>query len=189
MKLLATAALLALLIAPAGAAIVHDESVNGDLSTNPAAPTPIAFAQLSNFILGTTGNSGTVDRDYITFTIDSDRILGSLILHGLSPDNLAFAAFNSGSTSFVPSGSTAASFLAGIHPSGSHVGTDLMPLFVTSSVTGNSLSTPHLGPGTYSFLIQQTSPFLQSYSLEFVVDFVLPAKADSWGAVKSLYRE
>lgn len=189
MRLLATLALLALLAAPAGAVVVHDESVNGDLSTDPANPTLIDLTDGNSIILGTTGNSGgVVDRDYITFTINSDRLLSGIVLHGLSPDNIAFCALNSGSTSFVPGAGTAASFLSGIHITASDIETDLLQAFWTRSVTGTSLSAPYLGAGTYCFLIQQTSAITQSYSLEFINGFILPAHESSWGAIKSLYR-
>jgi hypothetical protein len=189
MRPLATLALLAVLASPAMSAVIHDESSDGDLSTDPAAPTPVAFPTITNTILGTVSNSAQgVDRDYITFTIDSDRVVTALNLLALAPNNLAFLSFNSGATSFVPSAATSASFLAGIHVSGPQVGTNLMPLFVDNSVTTNALTEPFLGPGTYCFLIQQTSMITQSYSLEFEVAFVLPAQRNTWGSIKALYR-
>lgn len=188
MKICAIVLLLVALAIPAAAATAHDESSNGDISTDPNAPTAVALGAGSNVVIGTTGNSGVVDRDYITFTLAPGQILVGLTLVSLSPDNLAFASFNAGATSFVPSVATAASFLAGIHPAGIHVGTNLMPLFVSSSVTGNSLATPDLGPGTYCFLIQQTSPILQGYSLDFIVTSAVPVQNTTWGAVKALYR-
>jgi hypothetical protein len=188
MKTCAIVLLLVALAIPVAAATVHDESSNGDLSTDPNAPTALALAMGSNVVIGTTGNPGVIDRDYVTFTLAPGQILVGLVLVSLSPDNLAFASFNAGATSFVPSGATAASFLAGIHPAGANVGSNLMPLFVSSSVTGNSLATPDLGPGTYSFLFQQTSPITQSYSLDFVVTSAVPVQNATWGAIKSLYR-
>jgi len=188
MKLCATVLLLVALAVPAGAAVVHNETVNGDLSSNAAAPTALVFAVGGNIVTGTVSNPGTPDRDYLTFTIPLGQILISLNLITFTPNNLGFAAFNLGATSFVPSVATAANFLAGIHPSGLDVGNDLMPLFVSSSVTGNSLSSANLPPGTYSFLIQQTNNIVQSYSLEFVIDSVVPTSQSTWGKVKSLYR-
>ena len=71
MRRLATLLLVAVLASPAGAAVVHDESVNGDLSSNPAAPTALAFALGGNTITGTTSNlpANPGERDYITFTV------------------------------------------------------------------------------------------------------------------------
>ena len=89
----------------------------------------------------------------------------------------------------MPSGATAASFLAGIHADAGDVGANLMPAFVSNSVTTNHLTMPFLTPGTYCFVIQQTSAITQSYSLEFIVDYVLPAKPSTWSAIKALYRD
>jgi hypothetical protein len=190
MRVIATLVLTALLALPAGAAVVHDESVNGDLSSDPATPTALNFAIGSNTIIGTCGNVGTPPdiRDYITFAIEPGENLTHLNLLAYAPDNLGFCAFNSGVTSFIPSAATDLNFLCGIHPSGEHVGQNLMPLFVTESVTQNSLSEPVLPPGNYCFLIQQTSPLTTFYTLEFGVDRPVPATGETWGAIKRLYR-
>ena len=188
MKTCALVLLLVALAVPVSAAN-HDEGVNGDLSTDPGAPTPFALAVGANTIIGTTGNpTGTIDRDYITFNIPPGHMLTGLNLIAFAPNNLAFAAFNTGTTSFVPSAATALLFLAGIHPDASMIGTNLMPLFVSSSVTGNSLPTPDLGPGDYCFLIQQTSPLTTSYTLEFVLEGTVPTADKTWGGIKALYR-
>jgi hypothetical protein len=88
----------------------------------------------------------------------------------------------------IPSGATIGAFLSGIHISASDIGSNLMVLFDTASVTTNSLPSPDLGPGTYTFLIQQTSPILQSYSLEFIVQGPVSTEPSTWGAVKGLYQ-
>jgi hypothetical protein len=190
LKLTATLVLALLLAAPAAAVTVHDESIHGDLSTNPAAPTPLPFSSGLNGVIGTCGNIGSPSdiRDYITFTIPAGRKLLALYLNAYTPENLGFAAFNAGSTSFVPSAATDTMFLAGIHPAGNNAGSDILPLFVTDAVTTNSLPAPELGPGTYCFLIQQTSVLTTSYSLEFLIDGAVPAHVSTWGAIKQLYR-
>lgn len=191
MKFFVTAVLLATLAFPASAAIVHDESVDGDLSSNAASPTPLAFALGSNIIMGSTSNlpANPGERDYITFTIPAGRKLSALNLLAYTPDNLSFASFNAGATSFVPSAATNGSFLSGIHIGGPDLTFNLMPFFVSRAVTTNALPAPELGPGTYCFLIQRTSAVLQQYSLEFVItEAGVPAEATSWGAVKNVYR-
>ncbi len=56
-------------------------------------------------------------------------------------------------------------------------------------MTTNALASPWLDAGTYSFLIQQTSPAVQDYSFEFVLTEIgVPALPTSWGAMKGLYR-
>ena len=115
-------------------------------------------------------------------------MLSHLTLIALSPNNPAFASFNSGSTSFVPSGATNGSFLSGIHIDGADVGDDLMLYFDTRNVTTNSLPTPSLGPGTYCWLIQQTSPIVQSWHVNFILEGTIATDATTWGKVKALYR-
>jgi len=187
MKTFAIVLLLAALAVPAGAAIVWDEGTNGDLSSNPAAPTPVVLLVGSNELLGTV-NGNPLDRDYITFTIPANQQLSHLTLIALSPNNLAFASFNSGSTSFAPSAATNASFLSGIHLDGNDVGDDLMLYFDTRNVTTNSLPLPMLGPGTYCWLIQQTSPIVQSWHVNFILEGTIATDATTWGKVKALYR-
>jgi hypothetical protein len=170
---------------------VHDESVDGDLSSNPAAPTALALALGGNTVTGTTSNlpANPGERDYITFTIGPGQKLVDLNLLAYSPNNLSFAAFNAGNTSFIPSGATDPFFLAGIHVSALSVGSDLMPEFVSSAVTTNSLLVAELGPGTYCFMIQQTNAVIQSYSLEFVLEEEgVQNESSTWGKVKGLYR-
>jgi hypothetical protein len=187
MKTLAIVMLLAAIAVPASAAVVWNESINGDLSSSEAAPTAISFGVGSNQILGTVSGS-PLDRDYITFTIGAGQTLSHLNLIAFSPDNLAFSAFNSGSTSFIPSGATNGLFLSGIHMSAADAGQDLMPFYDTRNVTTNSLPGPSLGPGTYCWMIQQTSPILQSYTVEFVIDGALRTDPQTWGMIKALYR-
>lgn len=187
MKTIAIVLLLAVLAVPAEAAVIWNEGINGDLSSSEAAPTLISFGVGSNQIIGSV-NGNPLDRDYITFTIAPGQTLIHVNLISFSPDNLAFSAFNSGSTSFIPSGGTNGLFLSGIHISSADAGFDLLPFFDTRNVTTNSLASPSLGPGTYCWMIQQTSPVLQNYTVEFVIDGALNTSAETWGMIKSLYR-
>ncbi len=188
MKTLAIALLLGALAVPVSATN-YDETMDGDLGTNPLAPTSLAFSVGSNIVSGTTGNfGGVIDRDYITFTIPAGHILIALNLLVWSPDNLGFVALNTGATSFVPSGATAASFLAGIHPSAGDIGSNLMQLFVSESVTGNSLAVPSLSEGTYCILFQQTNPITQAYEVDFILSGPVPTAEKTWGGIKALYR-
>jgi hypothetical protein len=189
MKPLAILALLAVVALPVQAGVVHNEAVNGDLSSDPANPTPINFVPGGNTIIGTVTNAGGADqRDYITFTIGANLRLIILNLVAFAPNNIVFAAFNSGTTSFIPSITTDPQFLSGIHMNANLVGTDILPEFVSNNVTSNALPAPELGPGSYCFLIQQTNTTLTSYTLEFVLDGGLPARESTWGAIKQLYR-
>jgi hypothetical protein len=187
MKTFAIVLLMAAMAVPASAAVIWNEGVNGDLSSSEAAPTAISLAVGSSTIIGSV-NGFPLDRDYITFTIGAGQVLSHLYLIALSPNNLAFTAFNTGSTSFVPSGATNGLFLSGIHIDAADITKDLMPFYDTRNVTTNSLPSPSLGPGTYCWMIQQTSPVLQSYTVEFVIDGTIATEASTWGKVKALYR-
>lgn len=187
MKIIAIVLLLAAMAVPASAAVIWNESINGDLSSSETAPTSISFGVGTNSILGSVSGN-PLDRDYITFTIAPGQTLSHVNLISFSPDNIAFTAFNSGSTSFIPSGATNGSFLSGIHITAADTGFDLMPFYDTRNVTTNSLASPSLGPGTYCWMIQQTSPLTQSYSIDFVVDGALQTDPKTWGMIKALYR-
>jgi len=190
MKCAAALALLLALASPVGAAVVHDEAVDGDLSSLAAAPTALAFAAGGNTVIGSVRNSNNAsgDRDFLTFTVGAGQTLSALNLLAYDPPFISFCAFNAGTTSYVPGVASDPNFLAGIHIDGSHVGLNLMPFFVAAAVTSNSLPSPELGPGDYCFVIQQTGTTLQSYSLEFVIDASVPATHPTWGSIKSLYR-
>jgi hypothetical protein len=187
MKTLAIVLLLAAMAVPASAATIWNESINGDLSSSEGAPAGISFGIGGNTIIGSVSGN-PLDRDYITFTIAAGQTLSKVNLIAFSPDNVAFTAFNSGPTSFIPSGATNGSFLSGIHITSADVGSDLMPFYDTRNVTTNSLLSPSLGPGTYCWMIQQTSPVLQNYTVEFVVDGALNTDDSTWGMIKAMYR-
>jgi len=190
MKTAATLVLLMALAAPATAAVIHDEAVDGDLSSAANAPTALGFAVGGNTIIGTVrnSNSGSGDRDFITFTVGAGQTLSALHLLAYDPPFISFCAFNAGVTSFVPSIATDPNFLAGIHIDDTMIGLNLMPFFVGAAVTSNALPAPELGPGDYCFVIQQAGTALQSYSLEFVLQGSVPASSPTWGAIKALYQ-
>jgi hypothetical protein len=188
MKTLVTCFLLLGLTVSVNAAVVWDEGVNGLLSTNPAAPTLIAFSNGSNVVNGSCGNVSAQVRDYITFTVPAGSTLTALNLLVYSPENTGFAAINSGNTSIIPSNPTIGFWMAGIHVDPSFIGTDLFDAMRDASVTTEALSASQLDPGDYTFIIQQTSPLITSYSLEFVLESSVPTEPTTWGSIKALYR-
>src|SRR6516164_2407520 len=93
-----SAALLALaltLAGPAAAATVWDESVNGDLSNDPLAPTSVGVAPGLNDVIGSAGAGSpsfdpitgepNFDTDFFTFTVPTGYQLKSLV-----PVSIAF---------------------------------------------------------------------------------------------------
>lgn len=155
--------------------LTYDEAVDGDLSGDASAPTALDFTVGTNTISGQVTSSTPADtRDFITFTIGHRHELRALRLAsyrdlpGGAPGNRGFHAINTGATSFVPSAATAASFLGGDHVDPVADGTDLLPALADGMPAGTGFTLP-LGPGTYSYVIQQTGPQVTSYRIEFEI--------------------
>ena len=93
----------------------------------------------------------------------------------VSTDEQGFTGFQFGS-SFSGDEFTAGSYAGYAHfgtdvdnplPPSSTVGVDLLPLMADPSFApGTSGFTPPLGPGTYTFLIQQGDPFTTGYQFD-----------------------
>lgn len=181
-KNMATAAL-ALLALPAGATTVWDESVSGDLSSDPLAPTALGFGVGVNSISGTVTAAGDT-RDYITFSIAPGTRLTGITLTSWfdvgsgGTGNRGFAHLDDGSTSVVPSGATALEFLGGAHVDTVDIGADFLAILAAAAQGGTGFATP-LSPGDYTFNIQQTSAILTGYSLDFEVSAV-PVPGAVW---------
>ncbi len=153
---------------------IWTESLDGDLSSAEGAPTFVAMGLGTNTISGSVSAGGGDTRDFITFTLAAGLELSGLILQqwedGTSggPANTGYHAINLGATSFVPSVSTMNSFLGGSILNALPPGTDLLPDLAAAYSNGTGFTAP-LGPGTYSYVIQQTGPQLNRYALDFVV--------------------
>ena len=158
--------LVALMVSSSRATVVWNESVNGDLSNNQAAPTPITLSSGINSVIGTV-TGGTDTQDWIALTIPTGFQLNSDVLESYqSTDSQGFTGVQAGS-SFVGSVNSAASYLGYSHfgtgatngslPPTNLVGVDLLAL-MGNNVTispGSHGFTPPLPSGTYTFLIQQ----------------------------------
>lgn len=171
------------LMVPA-AALAHDEAVDGDLSNDAAAPTPLVFGLGANVVAGRVTTSAPADtRDYITFTIPAGRQLTGLRLVSWVSGNTGFHAINAGATSFQPSSATDNNFLGGDHVNPAIWVFDLVEL-LDGDTAGVGTTAP-LGPGTYSYVIQETGPQLSDYRIEFIVS-AAPASAVPASDHKSL---
>jgi hypothetical protein len=152
---------------------VWNEFADGDLSTDPNAPTPLVFGLGGNTIVGSV-RSPDDTRDYITFEIPDGMGLVSLIQHQWQDldmggqGNTGFHAINAGNTSFIPSNDTIDFFLGADHMTPRDPGTDLLPDLANANLGGSGFEIP-LGPGTYSYLVQQTGTDNTGYTLEFVL--------------------
>ena len=148
----------------------YNEAVSGDLSNSQAAPTPLALTVGANSIIGTV-NGGTGDsQDWIELTVPAGAQMASYVNAAYSSSDLqGFTGFQAG-PSFVGSPFSATSY-AGFAHFGSNatgngagaaantVGQNLLPApyMADPSVVAQGATgfTPPLGPGNYTFLIQQ----------------------------------
>jgi hypothetical protein len=142
------------------AAIIHDETVNGDLSGNNLLPSVLAVGVGSNIVNGTVGSNG--DDDFFSFTIGAGQSLDTIIVLGHAP---------SASTSFlgVQLGGTfplvANNAMHGVDFFGAaDIGQDILDDMAAS----NGNFTGSLGAGTYTFWVDEGS-LAETYSLEFNV--------------------
>jgi len=151
----------------------YDESIEGDLGA-PATPTFVTLGVGANTIIGQVDTVNGDTRDAFSFTISAGQTLQSVFL--LSYDNPTTGAENDGNrgfyhiddslTSAIPSADVAPDLLTGRTFILSELnGVDLL---ATTSDTGNTIAAGELGPGDYTFNIQNTST-ISSYELQFNV--------------------
>jgi hypothetical protein len=151
-------------------ALAIDESVTGDHSNLPASPTAVTLEAGSTQLKGSVNNAGDT-RDYITFQIPTGKYLAALKLQSYGT-NTGFHSINAGSTSEIPA--AGGNFLGGEHLlPGLPVGTDILPDLATTPAVGPGFSS--LGPGTYTYLVQQTSNIATPYEITIVLATPVPA--------------
>jgi PEP-CTERM motif len=167
-----------LIASTASAVVVWDESVNGDVSNNPVAPTSINLAVGTNSFVATMPGD---DLDFITINVPANSQFSALIQGPYdSFDQISFIAIGPGSQlpasilTYDPTG-----LLGYTHfgPGQFDEGTDLLPQLAVASFGVPGFATP-LPSGAYSFWIQQESSIATSYRLDFVVTAV-PEPASS----------
>lgn len=156
-----------LFAASVSADIVHDESVDGDLSGDFAVPTPLTFATGANTILGdigangNTGSTNGLDADYFTVVVVAGQELNSIFVDSRTgPGFQSFFGFTEGSE-FTGQGNG-----------------DIDGNVLFNDGSGeviNALAGGPLGPGTYSFWIQETDGSgVVDYSFTFGVTNAVP---------------
>lgn len=171
------------------AAVIWDESVNGELSHSAAAPTILPITVGSNIVHASVGNPGGLARDYVRFIIPDGHVLTAINLLAYAPEDIGFTAINAGVHSFFPTPDTDIFFMAGIHLFHTDVGSDLLELMMTRAVTAEGLGYPEItDPGSYCMVIQQTAVVITTYSMEFVLAGPTSTESATWGRIKALYR-
>ena len=146
----------------------YDEAVAGDLSGDPATPTPLTLIEGTTLLSAT---SATGDVEYVTVTIPDGLQLDAIILqaYSASDDGVAFAAVQSGSTFTEPPNGTNVANLLGYSHFGpgtpAQAGTDLL-----DDLGQGEGAIGFIGPlpsGTYTFWLQQTGT-PSDYTLAFM---------------------
>lgn len=155
----------ALLAASLASAAIYDETIDGDLSGDRFAPTMITLDQGLNTVSMDVVISDQPggDRDYFTFTLGAGQSIDSMVVLEATNlaggfDSTAFVGFGPGSFfDFDPdtfSGPGLSGFVLTAPPV---VGVESI-----IDLTGGLSS---IGPGSYSFWVQQTGPELTRVSL------------------------
>jgi hypothetical protein len=150
------------------ATIIHDEGINGDLSNNRFSPTPHTLVNGTNSLLATTG-PGT-DLEYVTLSVPAGLHLDSIVLVSYAGDDgTGFIGVQQGTTFTEPPNSPNPNNLLGwthFGPDSGNLGTNILDdMCAAIPAIG---CTPPLGPGPYTYWIQQLgSPM--TYQLDFNV--------------------
>jgi hypothetical protein len=149
------------------ATVFWNESINGDLSDNQAAPNVFALTNGVNSVIGTVG--GGNNQDWLSLTVPPGFQLNSLVLFSYtSTDGQGFTGLQSG-TAFVGSVNSPASYLGYAHfgtaaSNGADLPANIVGLNILPAMGNNGPGhvsagaqgfTAPLGSGTYTFLIQQ----------------------------------
>jgi MYXO-CTERM domain-containing protein len=152
----------------------HNESVDGDLSNSNTTPTPLLLALGSNLV---TGSNTAGNLDYLRADVPAGHSLTQVILNSYSGNDLSFAAMQIGNT-MVPPSSASADGLTGWTHYGTGAGGEPIAsvgedMFAAANMPtprfGSAGFTPPLGPGSYTFLFQQTNAVATGYQFNFVV--------------------
>jgi hypothetical protein len=159
-------------------AVVYDESITGDLSNSGARPTVVHVGLGSNLILGSTGfGAAGIDRDYFSITVPSGAALSSLtVLPGTSVGGDAtFIGVQVGpQVTVATDASTATGLLGWMHYGPGNVDRDILPRIGTGD--GATGFTGLLGPGTYSFWVQDfdSAPVTYDFDLALTAAVAVP---------------
>jgi hypothetical protein len=154
------------------ASVVWDESVSGDVSDNPAAPTQINLAAGTNsFVAALNGT----DLDFLTIHVPAGTVFSGLFNPVyISDDQVSFIAIGPGTslpTTVLMDDPTGLLGYTHFGP-GALDPSENMLVDMSIAQFGVPGFTQPLPAGTYSFWIQQASNIDESYQLDFKVDAV-----------------
>lgn len=147
------------------------EKKSGDLSNDGLNPTAVKVKLGDNVIEGDDGtHAGVTDRDYFTIKIAKGQQLSAIVLDPKTVvgGNVSFIGVQKGKqVTVAPVGGNPADLLGWTHFGTDDEGTDLLPAICTGA--GAQGCTPPLGPGTYSFWVQELATCDCHYRFVFTV--------------------
>ncbi len=167
-SLLALIVLSALGMQSANADLIYDEAVAGDLSDDNLAPSLIPLVEGSTIVTGST-TASPLDRDIFTFTVPTGQELVAVILQAyIAGDDQSFFAVAEGATiaSLLNPAALLGNALIGATP-GAMQGDDVLDDLGALTFPGSTGFSGPLGPGTYTFWIQETTVGIREYALDF----------------------
>jgi hypothetical protein len=149
-----------------------NEAIQGELSSNPLAPSTLTLDLGSNSVIGSFNPQGVYDPDYLTVIVPTGTQLSGL-LYGSNfviNDARSFIGVDIGTTVDLTPTPTSQFGLHGYAhiPIGSSVGTDFLPEI--GNGFGSQGFTGPLAAGTYTFWMQETSGALGTYAWDFVIN-------------------
>lgn len=164
-------ALAAALFSVGATAAGYMEKKSGDMSNDGLAPTAVKLKLGDNIIDGDYGKSGTtVDRDYFTIKIGAGQQLSAITLDAKTVvgGNLSFIGVQKGSKVTVdPNAGDPGDLLGWTHYGTADEGTDILPAICEGA--GAQGCTAPLGPGKYSFWVQELATCACHYRFVFTV--------------------
>jgi hypothetical protein len=167
MALILTASLFSASALAAG----YSEKRSGDLSDSGTTPDPVKLKLGNNVISGKYGTkNGVTDRDYFTVKIPLGQQLSGIILEPetLVGINVSFIGIQKGKQVTVPPvGGTPDDLLGYTLYGTDDEGTDILPAIGQGD--GAKGFVPPLGPGIYSFWVQETASCACRYRFTFQV--------------------
>ena len=143
----------------------YDESVDGDLSDDPSAPTLLEFAIGDNLVTATTHNS-TVGPDYFTVNIAAGTQLDAAVLTAYSGPTRLF--WGVAAATSLPATPVFGDLIGGGLIDGDQIGVDILDSSDSAGLPALAL----LGAGDYLFWFNETAGTGNTYTLNFQVSAV-----------------
>lgn len=144
--------------------VLYEEGREGDLSGDRNAPTVMTIQNGDNVLFATTSLG---DEEYFTIVVPPDQVFANLIVLTYPDFDVSFIGIQRGTTFTVdPAHATEHDMLGWMHFGYGEIDMDILPIMASAPDAVGF--TPPLGPGSYTFWIQQLSDAESDYQLDFV---------------------